>query len=139
MSDHVLNNQVCKDLVVNTQNMYDMAFDNTENFDPSNTLWRNAYTTEGGEGDYRLITELENNEFTMAMALTTGHDQAEAFCRGLYDANSLADLTYYYCCQAYYYDYPDCPGTLGILSTATETTTNTEDVTMQYTDENDEF
>ena len=71
------------------------------------------------------------------MALKTGMEQAEAFCRGLFDANALYDLTSKVCCQAYYYDMPNSPGTLGILSTATQHSyAYVEDVEWGWTDDN---
>ena len=80
------------------------------------------------------------NELTMGMGLKTGMEQAEAFCKGLFDANALADLTSKVCCQAYYYDIPNPPGTFGILSTATETSyAYVGDVEWAWVDDNDEW
>ena len=80
------------------------------------------------------------NELTFGMATKTGMEQAEVFCRGLFDANALYDLTSQVCCQAYYYDMPDTPGTFGILSTATgHSYAYVEDVTWAYIDANDEW
>ena len=71
------------------------------------------------------------------MAFKTGMEQGEAFCKGLFDANALQDLTDKVCCQAYYYDMPDSPGTLGVLSTATEHSyAYVEDVEWAWTDAN---
>ena len=94
---------------------------NTEEFDPDNTMWRNAYNAQGGEGDYDTFLHVDSAYATSAMYLLDGQEQANEWCRVLYNQNGLADLGVdAVCCQAFYIEHTDIENrmTFGFMTTA---------------------
>ena len=95
---------------------------NTVEFDPDNTMWRNAYNAQGGEGDFDTIYQVDSAYSTLAMYTLTGQEQANEWCRVLYNQNGLADLGVdSVCCQAFYIESTDTSNrmTYGFMTTAT--------------------
>ena len=63
-----LNGKVCGDFDITSNSLLLMLSGDSESFDPSNILWRNAFTEAGGVGDYRLFEDLGEDEVNyMAM------------------------------------------------------------------------
>lgn len=66
-----------------------------------------------------------------------GQEQANRFCRGVYDLNAISDLQKGYCCQSYAY-YGN-RYTIGLLSSATSLAPQEETFTAACWDEEDEL
>ena len=107
MSDIELNNGVCGEMLLN-QATWDAVEANKANdaltyyekhadMDPSSELW--AVNKDGFE---QFDTIAEGTElYDEVYNDYTGLDLAEAFCKGEYDLNAIAEEQEGYCCQAY--------------------------------------
>ena len=82
-----------------------------EGFDPSGTLWQTAFASKGGNGEW--INDIDLKDNTMAMFLSSGAEQANAFCRLLARKNELEALgVKSVCCQHYAIEFTEGQGFL---------------------------
>ena len=124
--DIVLNGNLC-DQFVATPESWENKEDQSLGFDPTNVLWENKF-----EGDYQDTNAL-SDEVRAEIDALEGQEQANRFCRGVYDLNAISDLQEGYCCQSYaYYGHHY---TFGLLSSATSLAPQEETFTAECWEE----